>query len=907
MLGKTNEKKLGLLAVAIFILCLLFLANRYVTNEINNQSNKKILQSLSTVLKTTHAGLQAWMHENISTVEYFAQHEEVIKSTHKLLKHGDIPNNPELETVRTLFRSVLSSHDFYGFFIHNKELINLASSRDKNLGIKTIILTESKMNRLKRGESIIVLPQLSKVPLTFNPSLGSGFIPTMFVISPIKDKNKILGFLSFRINPLGDFSRLFQRGRLGDSGETYGVNSKGVMISNSRFDHELEQIGLISLSEKSLLNIMVNDPGKNLLNKNGSLLKQGDEKQLTVMAKNVTQKRSGFNIVGYRDYRGVDVIGIWLWDDALEFGMTTEQDVDEAFYVNKLTIRYINYFTLLIGLLFICLYFVFLRSRQKLEGFNQTLKQQVTEGVKQIEESYEKTKKQAVLLEEQTKELAQEKELLFVKTQELEKASKYKTEFLANMSHELRTPLNAILGYSQLLTMDFQDNNHEDYIEDISKIHRSGEHLLSLINNVLDISKVESGQEDLYIEEFFIDDFLNEIVESVKPLTLKNRNELSFTNNLGNISVSTDKLKLKQCLMNLISNAAKFTKNGRIKLNVTSQRKGDAELFFFEVVDTGIGMTGEQMTHIFEAFTQADKSTTKNYGGTGLGLSISKKYSLLLGGDITLTSKVGEGSSFILSVKNQKIQPVAGENLVLVIDDNADVQTILSRFLKKAGYVVITASNGIEGLELSKKYRPNIIILDVMMPGIDGWQVLDELKSHKDLKDIPVVMLTMVSDKKKGFLLGAAEFLQKPIHEANLLETLGKYSSGQGSKSVLVVDDSDQTRSLISRFLAGKGMDVIEAENGEEAIKIVKSDLPDIIILDLLMPVLNGFEFILEFRKIEGAKSIPIIVSTAKDLSPQEMTQLKDEVSKINVKGSRSLDNLLEDILSTIQSQMMIK
>ncbi|RKZ62976.1 MAG: hypothetical protein DRQ99_17840 [Candidatus Parabeggiatoa sp. nov. 3] len=363
---------------------------------------------------------------------------------------------------------------------------------------------------------------------------------------------------------------------------------------------------------------------------------------------------------------------------------------------------------------------------------------------------------------------------------QFEAANQAKSQFLANMSHELRTPLNAIIGYSEMLQEDAEELGQDNFIPDLKKICSAGKHLLELINEVLDLSKIEAGKMDLYLETFFLPTILNEVISTIQPLLKKKYNvlTLTFDDNLGNMH--TDITKLRQMLLNLMSNAAKFTENGNISLEV----KRDAEWINFCVTDNGIGMTIEQQEKLFQPFTQGDSSMTRSYGGTGLGLAITKQFAQMLGGSIWVESEFGHGSTFVLSLpveakitaQDAEQETVLKENgIILVIDDNENLRELFQTYLSKLGYAVAVATDGNQGIELAQKRCPDCIILDVNMPDKEGWQVLSILKNDSLLAHIPVIMMSLNINKQKCYENGATDGLDKTMLHSQLVAMLKKY------------------------------------------------------------------------------------------------------------------------------------
>lgn len=518
-------------------------------------------------------------------------------------------------------------------------------------------------------------------------------------------------------------------------------------------------------------------------------------------------------------------------------------------------------------------------------------------------------------IEEHEKEIQEVNEQLVQSEQRARAATQAKSHFLANMSHELRTPLNAIIGYSEMLQEEAQDSGQESFIPDLKKINRSGRHLLDLINDVLDLSKIEAGKMELYLETFDIPNLLEDVSTTVQLLVQKNSNtlEVRCPANLG--AMRADMTKVRQSLFNLLSNASKFTKNGKITLEAAREiSPTKADWIVFRVSDTGIGMTPEQQDRVFEAFSQADSATARDFGGTGLGLTITKTFCRMMGGDVALTSEPGKGTTFTIRLPTEVREPKAESAAaskssaapsmegtpVLVVDDDADTRQVLKRFLNRKGFPVECASSGEEGLRLARELHPMAIVLDVMMPGMDGWAVLSTLKSVEEVKDIPVVMLTIVDDKNLGYALGATDYLIKPVDRDRLIEILAKFRNVPPPRSALVVDDEEPARKMLTQILEKERWNVVQAENGLEALERIAKQRPDLILLDLVMPKMNGYQFLAELRTHDKWRSIPIIVVTAKDMSTEERLALDGYVEKVLPKHALTEEALLTEIQDLI-------
>jgi len=544
------------------------------------------------------------------------------------------------------------------------------------------------------------------------------------------------------------------------------------------------------------------------------------------------------------------------------------------------------------------------------------------------------------------------------RTVELEKmmltakeANQAKSAFLAKMSHELRTPMNAIIGYSEILLEDASDSGNKSAIDDLNKILSAARHLLGLINDVLDLSKIEAGKMDLFLESFDVGTLVQEAATTVAPLIEKKNNRLVVECQEQIGIMHADSTKLRQVLLNLLSNASKFTTDGQVTLRARREGSPTGDFIVIEITDTGIGMTPEQMNRLFQSFAQADSSTTARYGGTGLGLAISRQFARLMGGDVTVTSIPEKGSTFTARIPAQVLPlkpsgttgapfpdktpaatatpapaaaiaaakppsatpfaapaslggsrtPFVPPARVLVVGDDQTVQAALSEMLPKESYQVAGVPSDARALDQAKEIRPHVIILDTLQPELNGWNLMAQFKADADLSPIPVILLTKVADAQTaGSALGASDYLVKPIDGEKLLAILGRHSVPRKETSILVVEDDASTREMIVRLVEREGWMAVPAADGRQAMELLGTFTPSLVLLDLLMPEVDGFSVLREMRASETWRDIPVVVVTSLDLTGEVRRLLQQQAERVLQKGRYTTSELLDEVRNSV-------
>ncbi|MBD3181627.1 response regulator [Candidatus Poribacteria bacterium] len=520
-------------------------------------------------------------------------------------------------------------------------------------------------------------------------------------------------------------------------------------------------------------------------------------------------------------------------------------------------------------------------------------------------------------LEKKVEERTQELELANIK---LKRADQMKSEFLANMSHELRTPLNAIIGFAEVLRDGLCGPLNEDQKASVIDIHESGTHLLRMINDILDLSKVEAGKMELQPEKFSLSESIEDVQSIIRDIVNKKQITLETKVAEDIPEINADPVKFKQIMYNLLSNAAKFTSNGG-KITIKTELHDNE--FLISVADTGIGIEPGDQDKIFDEFRQLDSSRSRRYEGTGLGLALTKRLVNLHGGQIWVESEgKGKGSTFYFTIplilpsrlthieSHESVveklhdaahaQDEAKDKTILIVEDNPQAAQLLRIYMAEAGYETIIASDGELAVEMAKEIKPFAITLDIMLPKKDGWQVMQDLKTIKDTSDIPIIIVSIVDDQSFGFSMGAVGYLVKPIDKDQLMQTLNRIEFSRDSREtppkVLVIEDKNEDLSLLSAILSNEGIDVLKALDGNTGIQKAIDYHPELIILDLLLPDISGFEVIQNLRQHPEADDIPIIICTIKELTQEDKQALNSKVQSVVYKGIDAKTNLLEAV-----------
>lgn len=717
--------------------------------------------------------------------------------------------------------------------------------------------------------------------------------PVMAIGEPVYVEGKIKYIFAAFIK-LEKVKQIVETQNFGDWGHAYLVDNERTFITDSRFVKEFIN-GIINKEQYKINTAAVED---------------------------LMKMRAGTKM--YKDFMGENVFGSYEWLDLLQVGLIVEFRESEVMQPITQQLELLSLLAVLVGIMGIFLAFTMSKRLimpveaiiSSIEKFidrrdTQPISIKTNTELDRLVGHFNNMKAAIKLREEQLQ--AKNKELK-IQTAEALEATKLKSQFLANMSHELRTPLNSIIGFTTRVIKKSGDVLPEIQRENLDIVRQEAIHLLELINDLLDYSKIEAGKMDLHMEEFNLHDVISEVYNIIKPIA--DEKGLKYEVSCyapANIPVLSDRIKVKQILINLLSNACKYSDSGKVRLSVTETP------FFYKIAveDEGIGIGTENLGNIFDEFRQVDGSYTRKVGGTGLGLSITKKFLDMLGGRIEVESELGRGSCFTVYIPIQSSVPTGseilpslaggtqqrGDKTVVCIDDDPNVQRLYKQYLNEQGYEIISFDGCGDVIAVIKDIMPNVIILDIILPEKDGWDILANLKKDPVTKKIPIIMASVLSEENIAYKMGADEYLVKPVTQDELIETVISTIDKKAGIDIIVADDDENYLNLMGQFLREEEISYRLARNGEEALALITEKKPDLLVLDIMMPVKDGFSVMEQMKKNPSYKDIHTIVVTAKSLSTKEKEELQARANRVIQKSGTHIDQVMQAIIERLKEK----
>lgn len=681
--------------------------------------------------------------------------------------------------------------------------------------------------------------------------------------------------------------------KFGDWGHAYLVNSEGMFITDSRFIKEFIKNGGIADKEKYKIN--------------------------SLAVEQVMEKKQGTR--SYTDFMGQQVFGSYEWLDPLEVGLIVEFRVSESMKPIDDLMRVIGLLAVLVVVIGIVL--AFLLSRRVIYPIGKLIS--ATENI--ISQNYHESldiktgseldiliknfNSMQAAIRAREEQLQKKNEELKVQTAAAMEASKLKSQFLANMSHELRTPLNSIIGFTGRVIKKSAEVLAPVQVENLRIVKEEAQHLLDLINSLLDYSKIEAGKMEVYMEDFDLAQVVEEVYNMVKTLIEDKPIKYTYEMNPAGkcLIIHSDRMKVKQILINLLSNAFKYSQKGNVRLLVEKE-----DLFYrITVQDEGIGISPENLKHIFDEFRQVDGSYTRKVGGTGLGLSITRRFIEMLGGRIEVNSTPNVGSCFTVYLpadnsgnsENEPGTEIFCRKKAVCVDDDPNVHRLYKQFLEEHGFEVIALDGQGDTVQKILEAMPDIILLDIMLPQRDGWELLAELKDTPQTKKIPVIMMSVLSEKNLAYKMRADDYIVKPVTQHELVDAIIRNIARKEKIEVLVADDDENYLNLVGQFLKDEAIPYRVARNGEEVLRLIEEKKPDLLLLDIMMPNKDGFTVIEEIRKKKELENLPIVIVTAKILSAAEKEVLRNRASLVVEKSGIHIEKVMEILLERMKEKVI--